>query len=219
MLHRDSPLEAQREHGVPQQVGNIELLPALIAGDAQHPEADIIVHTEDVGVLVMAEVVGEPPVLGGPRAWSHSHDEEWISGSFIQSHWPCMTLWPISMFSMIFAKPSVTAPAHHAERLEPAASMTRPATSRPLWAAIVRRIYRTSRSPRESSMSRRIASRVPWSLGSAHLSQVSGWGEAGSGGVGVDVAGDGGQRGAELGWGLGLVGGGERDEQPVVDLV
>ena len=50
-------------------------------------------------------------------SWSHSHDEEWISGSFIQSHWPCMTLWPISMFSMIFAKPSVTAPAHHAERL------------------------------------------------------------------------------------------------------
>ena len=37
---------------------------------------------------------------------SHSHVEEWISGSFIQSHWPCMTLWPISMFSRILARPS-----------------------------------------------------------------------------------------------------------------
>jgi hypothetical protein len=46
VLHRDSPLEAQREHGVPKQVGDIELLLALIAGDAQHPKADIIVHTE-----------------------------------------------------------------------------------------------------------------------------------------------------------------------------
>ena len=36
------------------------------------------------------------------------------------------------------------------------------------------------------------------------------------GGVGVDVAGDG---GSELGWCLGLVGCGERDQHPVVDLV
>ena len=37
-------------------------------------------------------------------------------------------------------------------------------------------------------------------------------------GVVVDVAGDGRQRGAEVGRCLGLVGGGERDEEPVVDL-
>ena len=36
---------------------------------------------------------------------SHSQLLEWISGSFIQSHWPCMTLWPISMFSRILATP------------------------------------------------------------------------------------------------------------------
>ena len=60
---------------------------------------------------------------------SHSHVEEWISGSFIQSHWPCMTLWPISMFSTILARPSVAAPAHQAERFELAARITRPATS------------------------------------------------------------------------------------------
>lgn len=38
------------------------------------------------------------------------------------------------------------------------------------------------------------------------------------GGVGVDVTGDGGQGGSELGWGLGLVSSGERDEHPVIDL-
>ena len=43
-------------------------------------------------------------------------------------------------------------------------------------------------------------------------------GEACAVGVLVDVAGDGGQGGAEFGWGLGLVGGGEWVEHPVVDL-
>jgi hypothetical protein len=42
--------------------------------------------------------------------------------------------------------------------------------------------------------------------------------EAGVGGVGVDVAGDGGQGCSEFGWGLGLVGCGEWDEHPVMDL-
>ena len=51
-----------------------------------------------------------------------------------------MTLWPISMFSMILATPSVTVPAHQAERFELAASSSRPATSRPRWAAMVRRM-------------------------------------------------------------------------------
>ena len=71
---------------------------------------------------------------------SHSHVEEWISGSFIQSHWPCMTLWPISMFSTILATPRAAVPAHHAERFELAASITRPATSRARCAAMVRRM-------------------------------------------------------------------------------
>jgi hypothetical protein len=38
------------------------------------------------------------------------------------------------------------------------------------------------------------------------------------GGVGVDVAGDGGQGCSELGWCLGLVGSSERNERPVMDL-
>ena len=42
-------------------------------------------------------------------------------------------------------------------------------------------------------------------------------GEAGPVGVVVDVAGDGRQRGAEFWWCLGLVRGGERDEEPVAD--
>jgi hypothetical protein len=71
---------------------------------------------------------------------SHSHVEEWISGSFIQSHWPCMTLWPISMFSMILERPNVAVPAHQAERFDPAASISRPATSSARCAAMVRRM-------------------------------------------------------------------------------
>ena len=71
---------------------------------------------------------------------SHSHVEEWISGSFIQSHWPCMTLWPISMFSTILATPRVAVPAHQAERRELAASSSRPATSSARCAAMVRRM-------------------------------------------------------------------------------
>ena len=42
---------------------------------------------------------------------SHSHTVELISGSFIQSHWPCMTLWPISMFSRILARPRPAVPS------------------------------------------------------------------------------------------------------------
>ncbi len=48
---------------------------------------------------------------------SHSHSVEWISGSFIQSHWPWMMLWPSSMFSMIFADASIAIPAARATLL------------------------------------------------------------------------------------------------------
>src|SRR3954447_11175806 len=47
-----------------------------------------------------------------------------MTGSFIQSHWPCRTLWPISMFSRILAIESVEAPsAHSTFELEPSSSM------------------------------------------------------------------------------------------------
>ena len=48
------------------------------------------------------------------EAVSQSHEEEWIWGSFIQSHWPCMTLWPISMFSRILAAEREAVPATQA---------------------------------------------------------------------------------------------------------
>lgn len=51
------------------------------------------------------------------EALSHSHAVEWILGSRIQSHWPCMTLWPISMFSRILATDSPAVPSHHAGRM------------------------------------------------------------------------------------------------------
>jgi phenylacetate-CoA ligase len=58
-----------------------------------------------------------------------------------------------------------------------------------------------------------------WSRACGRLGQVSrGAGKARPVGVIIDVTGDGRQRGAEFGRCLGLVRGGERDEQPVVDL-
>src|SRR3954469_24484586 len=94
---------------------------------------------------------------------SHSQLEEWISGSFIQSHWPCMTLWPISMFSRILARPSRPAPAIHAGTLvrrdwRPASRVTRPAVARPRCTLMMRLMYAASASPRDSSISARMAS-------------------------------------------------------------
>ena len=69
---------------------------------------------------------------------SHSQVVEWISGSFIQSHWPCMMLCPSSMFSTILATPSAPAPTAQAARFrEPTRSNARAATSRPRWKRIV----------------------------------------------------------------------------------
>ena len=49
-------------------------------------------------------------------ALSHSQAVEWILGSRIQSHWPCMTLCPISMFSRILATERPAVPSHQAGR-------------------------------------------------------------------------------------------------------
>ena len=72
---------------------------------------------------------------------SHSQLVEWISGSFIQSHCPCMMLCPSSMFSTILATPSAPAPIAQAVLLrEPSISSTRAPTSRPRWKRMVLRM-------------------------------------------------------------------------------
>ena len=105
-------------------------------------------------------------------AVSHSQVLEWISGSFIQSHWPCMTLWPISMFSRILATPSIAVPATHAGLYLLANRVIRPAVASPRWILIIRLMYAASSSPRDSSMSARIASS---SLPSSSTSSVLRW--------------------------------------------
>ena len=74
------------------------------------------------------------------EAVSQSHARELITGSFIQSHWPCMTLWPISMFSRILAIPSVLAPRTHGIRQREAISSTRPISASRRWNAIIERM-------------------------------------------------------------------------------
>src|SRR5690606_40910006 len=62
--------------------------------------------------------------------------------SFIQSHCPCMMLWPSSMFSTILATPRVPAPTAQAVRLrEPTSSSARAAISSPRWNRIVLWMY------------------------------------------------------------------------------
>ena len=74
------------------------------------------------------------------EAVSQSQARELITGSFIQSHWPCITLWPISMFSRILAMPSVAAPSAHGMRQREATSSARPISARRRWKAIIERM-------------------------------------------------------------------------------
>src|SRR6202008_4906633 len=53
-----------REDGIEQQVADVVGLPGLVTGDSQGAVAHVVVHAEDVGVLVVLKVVGGSPVLG-----------------------------------------------------------------------------------------------------------------------------------------------------------
>src|SRR6478735_4725462 len=91
-------------------------------------------------------------------ALSHSHVVEWIFGSRIQSHWPCMTLWPISMFSRILATDRPTVPSTHSGGSAEPSSTARLASSRRRCTLTTLWMYAASRSPRSSSTSWRMAS-------------------------------------------------------------
>ena len=84
-------------------------MPLLVRVDPHDLVAEVAVLAEDVRVRVVDVVVRVLPRLGG-RGGVPVPGLELITGSFIQSHWPCRTLWPISMFSRILAIPSVAAP-------------------------------------------------------------------------------------------------------------
>ena len=58
---------------------------------------------------------------------SHSQVVEWISGSRIQSHWPCITLCPSSMFSSTLATARAVVPASQAGGNSETSSAARPA--------------------------------------------------------------------------------------------
>ena len=66
VLQANAPLETDRQQRVVHQVEQVEALPALVASDAQQAVADVVVHAENVGVLVVHEIVGVAPVLGRP---------------------------------------------------------------------------------------------------------------------------------------------------------
>src|SRR3954447_10200556 len=79
-------------------------------------------------------------------------------GSFIQSHWPCITLWPISMFSRILAIESAVVPATHAGLRRDASSSTRPSTTSRRCISIIDLMERRARPPSSAKTSSWIAS-------------------------------------------------------------
>ena len=56
------------------------------------------------------------------------------------SHWPCMTLWPISMFSRILAADSPAVPMNQAGGNSENSSTARLPASRPRWVLITVRM-------------------------------------------------------------------------------
>src|SRR6478735_426708 len=92
------------------------------------------------------------------EALSHSQVVEWIFGSRIQSHWPCMTLCPISMFSRILATDRPAVPSTHSGGSAEPRSTAREASSRRRCTVTMLRMYAASFSPRLSRTSWRIAS-------------------------------------------------------------
>src|SRR3954454_24761978 len=73
-----------------------------------------------------------------------------MTGSFIQSHWPWRTLWPISMFSRILAADSVATPRTQAGQKFAASSSARPIRPSRRCRSMIERMYLASRSPRSS---------------------------------------------------------------------
>ena len=94
-----------------ERLEQVERMPALLLGHAQHAVADVAVLAEHVGPGVMdrrcasASTGRRGTRCPTPRCSTGS------SGSLIQSHWACRTLWPISMFSRILARPSISVPS------------------------------------------------------------------------------------------------------------
>src|SRR4051794_2777754 len=84
------------------------------------------------------------------EAVSQSHAWELMTGSFIQSHWPCRMLWPSSMFSRIFATESVLIPSSQAGHHDEARSSMRPIRPSRRCRSMIDRMYFASRSPRSS---------------------------------------------------------------------
>ncbi len=78
--------------------------------------------------------------ISAGEALSHSQVVEWIFGSRIQSHWPCMTLWPISMFSMILETDRPAVPASHAGGNSENSSTARLPSSSLRWASMTVRM-------------------------------------------------------------------------------
>jgi len=95
---RRRPSAAARRPGLPRWWG----VPLLVLVHAQDAVADVAVLAEDVGEGVVDVVVAVLPLVRGADVVPPRTSASFRPGSPIQSYWPCMTLWPISILSRIF---------------------------------------------------------------------------------------------------------------------
>jgi hypothetical protein len=82
---------------------------------------------------------------------SQSYRCESSEGSRVQSYWPCITLWPISMFSRILASESAVTPPTKVRGPKPTWRSTRPVASLAFAKRMTLRMWATSRSPRSAT--------------------------------------------------------------------
>ena len=104
-MQRDAVLEQHHQQERVDRVAQVVRVPLLVLAHPQDAVADVAVLAEDVGVGVVHVVVRVPPLVGRAGGVPLEVRPE-SAGSRIQSYWPCMTLWPISMLSRIFESPS-----------------------------------------------------------------------------------------------------------------
>ncbi len=64
VLHRHAPLEVERQDEVGEWLQQARRRPLLLLGQAQHAVAEVVVLADDVGVVVVVDVVRLAPVVG-----------------------------------------------------------------------------------------------------------------------------------------------------------
>ncbi len=169
------PFEGGSEQHRAQRLEQIARRPLLVASDPQNPEAEVIIHTDDVGVLVVPVVVRGPPVRRGP---DHVPFPRRGMDFRVVHPVPLTVDDVVGEFHVLdaFGHRQRDSPEHPSRPGLARADDSRAAISKHRWKATARRMYSRSFVPSESSMSQRIVSN---SAASASISASVRWAYSG----------------------------------------